>query len=51
MRPATYFAVLVALLVTPRVVSIGHSSGGHLALWVAGRRRIPQGTELCDDDN
>jgi len=33
-----------------RVVSIGHSSGGHLALWVAGRHRIPQGTELYDDD-
>lgn len=23
-----------------RVVTIGHSAGGHLALWVAGRRRI-----------
>jgi acetyl esterase/lipase len=33
-----------------RVVSIGHSSGGHLALWVAGRHRIPQGTELYDGD-
>jgi acetyl esterase/lipase len=33
-----------------RVVSIGHSSGGHLALWVAGRHRIPPGTELHHPD-
>lgn len=24
-----------------RIVSIGHSAGGHLALWLAGRSRIP----------
>jgi acetyl esterase/lipase len=24
-----------------RVVSVGHSSGGHLALWLAGRPRLP----------
>jgi len=29
-----------------RVVVIGHSAGGHLALWSAGRHRIPQGNEL-----
>ena len=27
-----------------RLVTCGHSSGGHLALWVAGRRRMPEGT-------
>jgi acetyl esterase/lipase len=29
-----------------RVVAIGHSAGGHLALWVAGRHRVPPGTVL-----
>ncbi|MGB8953899.1 MAG: alpha/beta hydrolase [Tumebacillaceae bacterium] len=29
------------------VVVIGHSAGGHLALWVAGRHRLPQGRELA----
>ncbi len=29
-----------------RVVVIGHSAGGHLALWVAGRHRIPEGNPL-----
>ena len=29
-----------------RVVVIGHSAGGHLALWVAGRHRIPEGIPL-----
>ena len=29
------------------VVAIGHSAGGHLALWVAGRHRLPQGSELA----
>lgn len=27
-----------------RVVTCGHSSGGHLALWAAGRHRAPAGT-------
>ena len=27
-----------------RVVTIGHSAGGHLALWLAARRRVPVGT-------
>ena len=31
------------------VVTIGHSSGGHLALWLASRHRIPAGAELHDD--
>lgn len=26
-----------------RVVSVGHSAGGHLALWLAGRPRLPPG--------
>ncbi len=30
-----------------RVVSIGHSAGGHLALWLAGRPRIPAGDPLA----
>ena len=32
------------------VVTVGHSSGGHLALWLASRSRIPAGEELHDDD-
>jgi acetyl esterase/lipase len=26
-----------------RVVAVGHSAGGHLALWLAGRHRLPAG--------
>jgi len=26
-----------------RVIAVGHSAGGHLALWLAARRRIPEG--------
>jgi acetyl esterase/lipase len=29
-----------------RLVAIGHSAGGHLALWLAGRLRLPQGSPL-----
>jgi acetyl esterase/lipase len=29
-----------------RVVAIGHSAGGHLALWLAGRPRLPAGSPL-----
>jgi len=29
-----------------RVITLGHSSGGHLALWVAGRHRIPSSSPL-----
>jgi acetyl esterase/lipase len=32
-----------------RVITVGHSAGGHLALWVAGRRRIPAGSEITSD--
>lgn len=30
-----------------RVVTIGHSAGGHLAFWLAGRPRIPQDSPLA----
>lgn len=33
-----------------RVVTIGHSAGGHLALWLAGRRRVPAGSEIASAD-
>jgi acetyl esterase/lipase len=29
-----------------RVVVMGHSAGGHLALWLASRRRLPEGGPL-----
>jgi acetyl esterase/lipase len=29
-----------------RMVAVGHSAGGHLALWLAGRRRLPGGSAL-----
>lgn len=29
-----------------RVVAVGHSAGGHLALWMAARSRVPAGSEL-----
>ncbi len=29
-----------------RIVAMGHSAGGHLALWLAGRHRIRQGSPL-----
>lgn len=28
------------------LVATGHSAGGHLALWLAARRRLPQGSQL-----
>ena len=33
-----------------RVVAVGHSAGGHLALWLAGRPRLPQGSPLRRPD-
>jgi acetyl esterase/lipase len=30
-----------------RTVFVGHSAGGHLALWAAGRKRLKPGQELC----
>ncbi|MBV9884215.1 MAG: alpha/beta hydrolase [Sphingomonadaceae bacterium] len=32
------------------LVAIGHSAGGHLALWLAGRHRLPQGSPLRSAD-
>lgn len=29
-----------------RVVAVGHSAGGHLALWLAARHRLPKNSEL-----
>ena len=31
---------------TRRVVAVGHSAGGHLALWLAGRRHLPATSPL-----
>ena len=31
-----------------RVVAVGHSAGGHLALWLAGRGRLPAGAPGAD---
>lgn len=33
----------------PKVVAVGHSAGGHLALWLAGRARLPKGSALRTD--
>lgn len=29
-----------------RAIAVGHSAGGHLALWLAGRHRLPSGSVL-----
>jgi acetyl esterase/lipase len=34
----------------PQVVPIGHSAGGHLALWLAARPRIPRSSVLAKTD-
>lgn len=33
-----------------RVVAAGHSAGGHLALWLAARARLPEGSALWSAD-
>lgn len=33
-----------------RVVIVGHSAGGHLAMWAAARGRLPHGSEIYSDD-
>ena len=33
-----------------RLVAVGHSAGGHLALWLAARPRLPQGSPLRTAD-
>lgn len=35
---------------TQQVIVVGHSAGGHLALWAAGRPRVPEDSELYVDD-
>jgi acetyl esterase/lipase len=51
--PATFADVAAAIDLLPeldapldleRVSVLGHSAGGHLALWAAGRERLPAGT-------
>jgi acetyl esterase/lipase len=54
--PATFADVAAALdhlagvdgLDAGRVVTVGHSAGGHLALWSAARRRLPAGAPGAD---
>lgn len=59
--PGTFADVLAALghvrqlaldypLELSRVTLMGHSAGGHLALWAAAARRIPAGHALYDAD-
>lgn len=36
-------------LKTDRIVAVGHSAGGHLALWLAGRDRLPKTSVLRMD--
>ncbi len=33
-----------------RIVAVGHSAGGHLALWLAARRNLPDASPLACDD-
>jgi acetyl esterase/lipase len=33
-----------------KVISLGHSAGGHLAVWLAARHRIPRGDVLASDN-
>ncbi|GGE79109.1 alpha/beta hydrolase [Sphingomonas prati] len=35
---------------TDRIVAVGHSAGGHLALWLAGRGRLPLNSALWTAD-
>jgi len=35
---------------TRRIVAAGHSAGGHLALWLAGRHRLPKASPLRTPD-
>ncbi|UUL82741.1 alpha/beta hydrolase [Sphingomonas qomolangmaensis] len=35
---------------TRRIVAVGHSAGGHLALWLAARPKLPAGSALRTDD-
>lgn len=33
-----------------RVITLGHSAGGHLALWLAARHKLPRESSLYSDD-
>ena len=33
-----------------RVIALGHSAGGHLALWLAARANLPSGSPITSDD-
>jgi acetyl esterase/lipase len=33
-----------------RVISIGHSAGGHLAMWLAGRSKVPSSSDVYISD-
>ena len=33
-----------------RAIAIGHSAGGHLAMWLAARQRVPAGSDLYSKD-
>ncbi|MEM9233416.1 MAG: alpha/beta hydrolase, partial [Pseudomonadota bacterium] len=35
---------------TSRIVAFGHSAGGHLSLWAAGRDRLPENSVLRTDE-
>ncbi|MBX9813125.1 MAG: esterase [Proteobacteria bacterium SG_bin5] len=35
---------------TKRIVAVGHSAGGHLALWLAGRAKLPAASALAARD-
>jgi acetyl esterase/lipase len=59
--PGTYLDVATAVdllrsvaprhnLDLKRTVMVGHSAGGHLALWAAGRRNLPDASRLRTDD-
>ena len=43
-----HLAEIDAPLDMARVSLLGHSAGGHLALWAAGRDRLPQGAPGAD---
>ncbi len=34
-----------------RVITVGHSAGGHLALWLAGRHRLPDSSVIKTNDH
>lgn len=47
---ATEYLPLIAeaySLDTSRIIPVGHSAGGHLALWLAARLRLPENTDLA----